>query len=37
MLHDTAIQLVIGFIAPAEVLCVTDFHAAHACHVAELD
>ena len=29
--------LVIDFLRPADVLCVTDFHAAHASHGAELD
>jgi len=36
-LLGTALQLVIGFLTSANVLCVTDFHAAHASHVGQLD
>jgi len=36
-LLDTAFQLVIGFMTSANVLRVTDFHAAHASHIAEFD
>ncbi len=35
-LLETALQLVIGFMTPADALCTTGFHAAHASHVAEL-
>lgn len=37
MLLGTARRLVIGFVTPADALCTTDFHAAHASRIAELD